>query len=242
MKIKEVEDLVGITKANIRYYEKEGLLNPKRNEENNYREYTLEDVRSLELTPNQFNRNIAVMFTADMRIHLALFHASALILTPFVISLYGFVQMLLNSSEMPVQTMGRMQMLVFWAMLLVYVGCFFCLAQKWGAYLKDIHIAALSAAYTAVMTALFGLVWGKWLFAAAAFFAFTLYIGTVWKDAFAVEKISTVTMQSAPGAESSISAEHSFHFPYHCKITDYQYDSGPCPRHDFRIEDTVFPD
>ena len=182
MKIKEVEDLVGITKANIRYYEKEGLLNPKRNEENNYREYTLEDVRSLELTPNQFNRNIAVMFTADMRIHLALFHASALILTPFVISLYGFVQMLLNSSEMPVQTMGRMQMLVFWAMLLVYVGCFFCLAQKWGAYLKDIHIAALSAAYTAVMTALFGLVWGKWLFAAAAFFAFTLYIGTVWKD------------------------------------------------------------
>ena len=91
MKIKEVEDLVGITKANIRYYEKEGLLNPKRNEENNYREYTLEDVRSLELTPNQFNRNIAVMFTADMRIHLALFHASALILTPFVISLYGFV-------------------------------------------------------------------------------------------------------------------------------------------------------
>lgn len=48
MKIKEVEDLVGITKANIRYYEKEGLLNPKRNEENNYREYPLEDVRSLE--------------------------------------------------------------------------------------------------------------------------------------------------------------------------------------------------
>lgn len=79
-------------------------------------------------------------------------------------------------------------MLVFWAMLLVYVGCFFCLVQKWGAYLKDIHIAALSAAYTAVMTALLGFVWGKWLFAAAAFFAFTLYIGTVWKDAFAVEK------------------------------------------------------
>lgn len=301
MKIKEVEDLVGITKANIRYYEKEGLLNPKRNKENNYREYTPEDVRSLErvktlrllgvtiteikqmnagqvllkdvienrlekireeeqnllkisqackiilendisftaideklldgkrdswkteferiwheditkelLTPNQFNRNIAVMllwgyllngmvtvlfgnairsfsedgmlgclvasivigslcyiavtFAADMKLHLALFHASALILTPFVISLYGFVQMLLDSSKMPVQTVGRMQMMVFWAMLLVYVGCFFCLAQKWGAYLKDIHIAALSAAYTAVMTALFGFVWGKGLF------------------------------------------------------------------------------
>ncbi len=48
MKIKEVEDLIGITKANIRFYEKEGLLNPGRNEENNYREYTEEDVRSLE--------------------------------------------------------------------------------------------------------------------------------------------------------------------------------------------------
>lgn len=48
MKIKEVEQLVGIGRANIRYYEKEGLLNPTRNNENNYREYTEEDVRQLQ--------------------------------------------------------------------------------------------------------------------------------------------------------------------------------------------------
>lgn len=48
MKIKEVENLLGITKANIRYYEKEGLLNPVRNEENNYREYSPEDIKCLE--------------------------------------------------------------------------------------------------------------------------------------------------------------------------------------------------
>ena len=30
MRIKEVEDLVGITKKNIRFYEKEGLLTPRR--------------------------------------------------------------------------------------------------------------------------------------------------------------------------------------------------------------------
>ena len=47
MRIKEVEDLVGITKKNIRFYEKEGLLTPDRELENSYRDYTEEDVRRL---------------------------------------------------------------------------------------------------------------------------------------------------------------------------------------------------
>ena len=44
MKINEVERLVGITKGNIRFYEKEGLLTPGRNSENGYREYSEGDV------------------------------------------------------------------------------------------------------------------------------------------------------------------------------------------------------
>lgn len=48
MKIKEVEERVGIQKKNIRYYEEEGLLRPARNRGNNYREYSEEDVRQLE--------------------------------------------------------------------------------------------------------------------------------------------------------------------------------------------------
>lgn len=48
MKIKDVELKVGITKANIRYYEKEGLISPGRNGENNYREYSEKDVEQLE--------------------------------------------------------------------------------------------------------------------------------------------------------------------------------------------------
>lgn len=44
MKIKEVERQTGITSANIRFYEKEGLLIPNRNPENNYREYTEQDI------------------------------------------------------------------------------------------------------------------------------------------------------------------------------------------------------
>lgn len=39
MKINEVEKLLGITKANIRFYEKEGLIFPARSE-NGYREYS----------------------------------------------------------------------------------------------------------------------------------------------------------------------------------------------------------
>ena len=47
MQIKDVEVLVGITKKNIRFYEKEGLLNPKRNAANSYRDYSSEDVEWL---------------------------------------------------------------------------------------------------------------------------------------------------------------------------------------------------
>ena len=44
MKINEVERLVGITKGNIRFYDKEGLLAPGRNSENGYRDYSEADV------------------------------------------------------------------------------------------------------------------------------------------------------------------------------------------------------
>lgn len=47
MTIKEVEKKLNITRANIRYYEKEGLLEPKRNE-NEYRNFSNHDIKRLE--------------------------------------------------------------------------------------------------------------------------------------------------------------------------------------------------
>lgn len=47
MKINEVEQRVDITKKNIRFYEQQGLLSPKRNMENGYRDYSEEDVTEL---------------------------------------------------------------------------------------------------------------------------------------------------------------------------------------------------
>ena len=40
MKINQVEQMVGIAKKNIRYYESEGLLSPQRNAVNGYRDYS----------------------------------------------------------------------------------------------------------------------------------------------------------------------------------------------------------
>ena len=48
MKINEVEARVGITKKNIRFYEEQGLLTPRRNSENGYREYGEEEVAVLQ--------------------------------------------------------------------------------------------------------------------------------------------------------------------------------------------------
>ena len=46
MKIKQVEELVGITSKNIRFYEDQGLLQPKR-KENGYRDYGIAEVETL---------------------------------------------------------------------------------------------------------------------------------------------------------------------------------------------------
>lgn len=47
MKINEVERATGITKKNIRFYEEEGLLQPSRNLQNGYRDYSPQDVETL---------------------------------------------------------------------------------------------------------------------------------------------------------------------------------------------------
>ena len=46
MTIKEMEQILDIPRATIRFYEKEGLINPQR-EENGYRDYSEEDVERL---------------------------------------------------------------------------------------------------------------------------------------------------------------------------------------------------
>ncbi len=48
MNIQELESKCGVTKQNIRFYERKGLLHPNRNLENNYREYDMEDVERLQ--------------------------------------------------------------------------------------------------------------------------------------------------------------------------------------------------
>ena len=46
MTVKEIEERSGLTRANIRFYENEGLINPKRNE-NGYRDYSEEELDEL---------------------------------------------------------------------------------------------------------------------------------------------------------------------------------------------------
>lgn len=46
MEIKEVENLLSVSRSNIRFYEKEGLINPERGK-NNYRNYSRSDVAML---------------------------------------------------------------------------------------------------------------------------------------------------------------------------------------------------
>lgn len=47
MTIREVEEALHVTRANVRFYEKEGLIAPKRNPINDYRDYSTKDVETL---------------------------------------------------------------------------------------------------------------------------------------------------------------------------------------------------
>ena len=47
MKINQVEELTGIPKKNIRFYEEQKMISPQRNSANGYREYSMEDVALL---------------------------------------------------------------------------------------------------------------------------------------------------------------------------------------------------
>lgn len=47
MNIKQAESLSGVSRQNIRFYEKQRLLSPTRNPENDYREYTEKDIEAL---------------------------------------------------------------------------------------------------------------------------------------------------------------------------------------------------
>lgn len=49
MNIQEVEKLTGITKQNIRFYEREGLISPNRNAVNAYREYSDKDIHDIKI-------------------------------------------------------------------------------------------------------------------------------------------------------------------------------------------------
>ena len=46
LKIKELENTLSISRSNIRFYEKQGLFSPER-KDNNYREYTEQDIEVL---------------------------------------------------------------------------------------------------------------------------------------------------------------------------------------------------
>lgn len=47
MTIKEVEEQTGLARSNIRFYEKERLIEPSRNKSNGYRDYTQRDVENI---------------------------------------------------------------------------------------------------------------------------------------------------------------------------------------------------
>ena len=52
MTIKDVEERTGLSRSNIRFYEKEKLIEPSRNESNGYRDYSEYYIRKSNIAGN----------------------------------------------------------------------------------------------------------------------------------------------------------------------------------------------
>lgn len=69
-KIGEISKLYNIGLDSIRYYEKVGILHPKRNPDNNYRLYTLDDIRKLTMIRELMDLNMSLGQIKDFDDHL----------------------------------------------------------------------------------------------------------------------------------------------------------------------------
>ena len=79
MTIKEVEQCTGLPRSVIRFYEKEGLIAPQRNEENRYRAYSQADVDRLRTWITRYDHE--AMLLESLREYMGLTEAELALLT-----------------------------------------------------------------------------------------------------------------------------------------------------------------
>lgn len=66
MRISEVSKITGLSVSNIRFYEKKGLLEPEREEENRYRDYNSKDIERLKLIMLYRKMDIPIEVITDL--------------------------------------------------------------------------------------------------------------------------------------------------------------------------------
>lgn len=65
--IGQIANIIGISRDKLRYYEEKGILIPKQNKENNYREYDLKDIDTVLLI--EFYRSLDLEFKTIVKLH-----------------------------------------------------------------------------------------------------------------------------------------------------------------------------
>lgn len=223
MKIKEIEKRTGISSPNIRFYEAEGLVCPMRNQENNYREYSEEDMTKVGLGRKELNRymgfmllwgyvinllislvirdhftvymefadnhaaqlvmflllimlvcEIAVRWTANVKIHLIVFHISALAETPTLMFVFTFASERLREQL-------AVFLPVFWIGIILYVLALWLLTGKWErCFESDRNAVEIALGAAVVLTGISYLIYYEWRLPAGMFLIAAIYIGLFW--------------------------------------------------------------
>lgn len=128
---------------------------------------------------------VAMYFTANVKVHLVIFHIVVLILTPVISGIYNIILYLKDigntQGEMANVSLSGTGLAGFWLMITLYVVLLWIVSNVWDKFFaKARHVVAVAVVYTVVLTVLTGIVCGRWVLPGVMFFAFTLYIGLNW--------------------------------------------------------------
>ncbi len=123
---------------------------------------------------------VAMYFTANTKILMAVFHINAINLSPLSIAAYLFARTFISLEQKDISVSGT-YFGFFWLMVAAYVIILFLLSRTWRHFFsKARYIVAAAIGYTAVMTLIGGTLSGQWLTIFTGFFLFTMYIGLNW--------------------------------------------------------------
>ena len=130
---------------------------------------------------------VILYISASVKVHIAIFHISAIITTPFIIEFTRIYTDARHAEIAGVKLLGEfsgVQLAVFWIMIVSYVMILYLINLIWKRLLvKRRNIIPVALIFTVIYTYMAFIQTGEWKIPLVGFLVMTLFIGISWAGA-----------------------------------------------------------